>query len=143
MRETTAPTADLIHLIKDSCKSSLIAAAVFSGVANLLMLVPAFFMLNVYDKAIGSNSLSTLAVLCVLTAVMFLGLAAMEAMRSRILVAIGVKIDRLLGDLVYHTNFQGALKVGSVRADGWLLRDLSNLRQFISTTGAITVFDIP
>ena len=143
MRETTAPTADLIHLIKDSCKSSLIAAAVFSGVANLLMLVPAFFMLNVYDKALGSNSLSTLAVLCVLTAVMFLGLAAMEAMRSRILVAIGVKIDRLFGDLVYHTNFQGALKVGSVRADGWLLRDLSNLRQFISTTGAITVFDIP
>ena len=119
MNETTAPAAVLIHLMKDACKSSLIAAAVFSGVANLLMLVPAFFMLNVYDKALGSNSLSTLAVLSVLTAVMFLGLAAMEAMRSRILVAIGVKIDRLLGDLVYYSNFQGALKIGSVRADAW------------------------
>lgn len=143
MKESTAPTADLIHFIKDACKSSLIAAAVFSGIANLLMLVPAFFMLNVYDKAIGSNSLSTLAVLSGLTVLMFLGLASMEALRSRILVAIGVKIDRLLGDFVYYANFQAALNIGSSRADGWLLRDFSNLRQFISTTGAITVFDIP
>ena len=35
------------------------------------MLVPAFFMLNVYDKAIGANSLSTLAVLS-LTPYLFL-----------------------------------------------------------------------
>jgi hypothetical protein len=44
--------------VKKSCQQSLIAAAVFSGIANLLMLVPAFFMLTVYDKAIGANSLS-------------------------------------------------------------------------------------
>ena len=43
--------------LKESCQQSLIAAAVFSGIANLLMLVPAFFMLNVYDKAIGASPL--------------------------------------------------------------------------------------
>ena len=46
-----------------ACRASLIAVGTFSGVANLLMLVPAFFMLNVYDKAVGSNSLPTLWVL--------------------------------------------------------------------------------
>jgi ABC-type protease/lipase transport system fused ATPase/permease subunit len=29
--------------LKECCQKSLIAAAVFSGIANLLMLVPAFF----------------------------------------------------------------------------------------------------
>ena len=49
------------------------------------MLVPAFFMLNVYDKAIGANSLPTLAVLSLITLLMFLGLAVMEVVRARML----------------------------------------------------------
>ena len=56
------------------CKSSLIAVAIFSGVANLLMLVPAFFMLNVYDKAVGHNSLDTLWALCAIAAFLFVAL---------------------------------------------------------------------
>ena len=36
------------------------------------MLVPAFFMLNVYDKAVGNNSLSTLWMLSGITAFLFM-----------------------------------------------------------------------
>jgi ATP-binding cassette, subfamily C, bacterial EexD len=129
--------------LKESCQQSLIAAAVFSGIANLLMLVPAFFMLNVYDKAIGANSLPTLAVLSFITLLMFLGLATMEVLRSRMLVAIGRKIDKSVGPLVYEAVFQNAIRAGS-RADRTLaLREFAALRQFVSGTGAITVFDTP
>ena len=67
----------------ERCRTSFISVGVFSGVANLLMLVPAFFMLNVYDKAVGHNSLDTLWVLSALTAFLFLILCAMEIIRSR------------------------------------------------------------
>ena len=64
MAQTTTVSSSInwIAPLKESCQASLLAAAVFSGVANFLMLVPAFFMLSVYDKAIGANSLPTLAV---------------------------------------------------------------------------------
>ena len=129
--------------LKETCQQSLIAAAVFSGIANLLMLVPAFFMLNVYDKAIGANSQSTLAVLSLITLLMFLGLAAMEVVRSRMLVAIGRKIDKLIGPLVYKATFQNALRTGTTNANTQPLNDFMGLRQFVSGNGAITVFDTP
>ena len=129
--------------LKETCRQSLIAAAVFSGIANLLMLVPAFFMLNVYDKAIGANSLSTLGVLSLITLFMFLGLASMEIMRSRMLVAIGRKIDRVVGPLVYEATFQNALRAGATNPGTQPLTDFAALRQFVSGNGTITLFDTP
>ena len=129
--------------LKESCQGSLIAAAVFSGIGNFLMLVPAFYMLNVYDKAIGANSLSTLAVLSLITLFMFAGLATMEVLRSRMLVAIGRKIDKLIGPLVHQAMFQNALKVGARAANTQSLTDFTGLRQFLSGNGAITLFDAP
>ena len=134
---------ELFALVKDVCRESLLAVAVFSGVANLLMLVPAFYMLNVYDKAVGSNSLSTLLVLSGITVVLFCCLAAMEATRSRVLVAIGKKLDSVLGSIIYTATFQHALKVGPTYAGAHFLNDFTNLRQFISGTGTIAVFDVP
>ena len=133
----------LLRRLLSTCRRSLIAAAVFSAIANLLMLVPAFFMLNVYDKALGSNSLSTLAVLSIITAVMFIGLGTMEALRSRVLVAVGKKIDLVLGPVVYEATFQQALRQGVAHAGAQPIADFTSLRQFVSGTGAITVFDAP
>ena len=65
----------------NACRRSFIAVGIFSGVANLLMLVPAFFMLNVYDKAVAHNSISTLWVLSAITAFMYLMLMFMEILR--------------------------------------------------------------
>ncbi len=127
--------------VKESCQQSLIAAAVFSGIANLLMLVPAFFMLTVYDKAIGANSLSTLVVLSLIALVMYFGLAAMEVARSRMLVAIGLKIDKLVAPLVYEATIQNVLR-GAAKNPNPLI-DFAALRQFVSGPGAITVFDAP
>lgn len=142
-QHNTESLGDAVGVLKRYCKNSLIAAGVFSGIANLLMLVPAFYMLNVYDKAIGSNSMSTLLMLSLITLVMFVGLAAMEALRSRMLVALGTKIDRVFGPLIYRATFDNALKVGAEHASARPLADFGNLRQFIAGTGAITVFDAP
>ena len=80
------------------CKQSLIAVAIFSGVANLLMLA-SLFMLNVYDKAVGSNSMDTCGIVwshCFL----FLILAAMDALRALVLVKVSGRIDQVLASPV-------------------------------------------
>ncbi len=125
------------------CKQSLIAVAIFSGVANLLMLTPAFFMLNVYDKAVGSNSMDTLWVLTALTVFLFLILAAMDALRALVLVKVSGRIDQVLASPVYLKSFQTAATGGSQAATVQALSDLTALRQFITSAGIIALLDAP
>ena len=126
-----------------ACKQSFVAVGVFSGVANLLMLVPAFFILNVYDKAVGNNSHDTLWVLTWIAAFLFVMLAAMEILRSRVLAAVASRLDRLLATDLYDASFKNSLEVGANRASTQSLVDLNNLRQFITGNGVFAIFDAP
>ena len=124
-------------------KQSLLAVATFSGVANLLMLVPAFFMLNVYDKAVGHNSVETLWALSLITAFLFLVLGSMEWIRSRVLVAISTRMDKILAPSIYRFTFQNAVNVGGEQATIQPLADLMGLRQFLTGAGIFALFDAP
>ena len=125
------------------CRQTFFAVFIFSGVANLLMLAPAFYMLNVYDKAVGNNSVSTLAALSVITAILFIALGLMETFRSRLLAAVSVKLDHLLGPDTYERTFLNAVNVGSTRASTRPLQDLTALRQFLTGNGILAVCDAP
>lgn len=127
-----------------ACKRSFTAVGVFSGVANLLMLVPAFFMLNVYDKAVAHNSISTLWVLSGITAFMYLMLMLLEILRSRILVAVSSRLDQLLSPKLYESIFDHAVKKGTgSKSTTQPLRDLAGLRQFLTGQPIFAVFDAP
>jgi ATP-binding cassette subfamily C protein EexD len=125
------------------CKRSLIAVGVFSGVANLLMLTPAFFMLNVYDKAMASNSQSTLLMLSILAFFLFIVMACMEVLRSRILIAVSSRIDRALGPTIYRATMLSELRSGGSGAGAQTLTDLTLLRQFLTGPAVFAIFDAP
>lgn len=126
-----------------ACRQSFIAVGTFSGVANLLMLVPAFFMLNVYDKAVGHNSVETLWSLSLITLFLFLMLGVMEVLRSRLLVAISVRLDKILAPVLYRLTFKNAVcptgDYGGMRP----LTDLQSLRQFLTGQPIFAIFDAP
>ncbi len=126
-----------------ACRQSFVAVAVFSAVANVLMLTPAFFMLNIYDKAVANNSLSTLWVLSSLAIFLFIVLGAMEALRSRVLVAISSRLDRLLAGELHKITFETATRVGSHRLGTQPLTDLNSLRHFLTGTAVFAIFDAP
>ena len=126
-----------------ACRQSFVAVAVFSAVANVLMLTPAFFMLNIYDKAVANNSLSTLWVLSFLAIFLFIVLGAMEALRSRVLVAISSRLDRLLAGELHKITFETATRVGSHRLGTQPLTDLNSLRHFLTGTAVFAIFDAP
>ena len=124
------------------CRQSLISVAMFSGVSNLLMLTPAFFMLNIYDKALGSNSIDTLIVLSVLAAFMFFVMATLDTIRGRVLAHVSTRIDRLLATDIYKRMFKVTLKLGA-QSTAQPLRDLEAIRRFITGSGLVAILDAP
>ncbi|MDA8731748.1 type I secretion system permease/ATPase [Luminiphilus sp.] len=131
-----------IYATAQECRSAIVGVAVFSGIANLLMLTPAFFMLSVYDKAVANNSLSTLWVLIIIAVMMYGVLAVMEAVRSHLLSIIASKIDRLLAPILYDISFYKA-KMGGGTSSGQVLIDLNQFRQFVTGAGILAFFDAP
>ena len=123
------------------CRESLIATAIFSGVANLLMLAPAFFMLNVYDKAVAFQSLPTLWVLSAVTLFLFIMLATVETVRSWMLIHISSRLDQELAPVIYDETYYNAVRLGPGHATPQPLADFANLRQFVTGPGVIAIFD--
>ena len=112
-----------------------------SCVTNLLMLTGPLFMLQIYDRVLTSGSVPTLVALLVLVAGLFAFMGALELLRSRVLVRVGLRLDRILNDRV----FESVARVGpaSGAAGTQTLRDLDQLRQFISGPGPFAIFDMP
>ena len=118
-----------------ACRSALIGVAVFSAVSNVLMLTGSVFMLEVYDRVLPSRSVPTLIGLCVIAAFLFGMLAIIDIIRSRIMVRIGASLDEALSGRVYETLIKIPLRAGN-RSDGLQpLRDLDNVRSFLSGLG--------
>jgi len=117
-------------------------AALFSLAINLLLLAPPLYMLQVFDRVLTSRSAETLLLLSV-AALGALGMmAALDAVRARLLAAAGVKLDRMLGPQVVEGLLarRESLSTADYRAS---LRDVATLRGFLVGNGVLAVFDAP
>ena len=126
-----------------SVKQSLLWVGLFSLFINLLMLVPAFYMLQVYDRVITSGSTSTLIMLSLILVLLLSTLGALEWVRSQILVRLGTRIEVLLDERLFDISHRQALYSGGVNAGGNLLGDLAGLRRFLSGHAPFALFDAP
>ncbi len=124
-------------------RPTLLWIAFFSFMVNILMLTGAMFMLEVYDRVLPSGSVPTLVALAMLASVLFASQAFLDVVRSRILIRVANSLNRSLSprlfDAVLHFPF--AARNG---ADAQLaLRDLDQIRSFISGGGVLALFDLP
>ena len=138
MRLPPSELAQAIHYCRDSFRS----AAIFSFFINLLMLLPSIYMMQVYDRVLGSNSISTLLMLTLLAAVLFIMLGALEWIRSQILIRVSTRFDVLLNERLYRVLFRQALVSGG-KTSAQPLSDLLVLRQFLTGNGLFAFFDAP
>lgn len=126
-----------------ACRNAFVGVGVFSGVSNILMLTGAIFMMEIYDRVLPSRSTPTLIALCIIAAALFIALGILDTIRSRIMVRIGASLDDALSTRVYETLIRVPLRAGS-RSDALQpLRDLDNIRSFLSGMGPIALFDLP
>ncbi|MBJ7548078.1 ATP-binding cassette domain-containing protein, partial [Pseudomonas sp. OA3] len=118
------------------------ALAAFSGVINLLMLTPAVYMLQVYDRALVSSNVTTLLMLTVLVIGLYVLMALLEVVRSSVLIRVGNRLDMMLNKRIFGAAFERNLR----RAGGnpaQALQDLSQVRQFLTGNGLFAFFDAP
>ncbi|MGK4343698.1 type I secretion system permease/ATPase [Ectopseudomonas oleovorans] len=126
-----------------ACKGSFISVGVFSFFVNALMLVPSFYMLQVYGRVVTSGSISTLVMLTIIMAVLMMTMGSLEWARSRVMVRVSTKLDVMLSRQVYRASFKRALDSGGMDASAQPLNDLTGLRQFLTSNGLFAFFDAP
>jgi len=126
-----------------ACKGSFISVGIFSLFVNALMLVPTFYMLQVYGRVVTSGSISTLVMLTIIMTILVVTMGSLEWIRSRIMVRVSTKLDVLLSRDVYRASFKRALESGGMDASAQPLNDLTGLRQFITGNGLFAFFDAP
>src|SRR4051794_16281091 len=126
-----------------ACRGAFIGLALFSGLVNILYLTGSFYMLQVYDRAIPSRSVPTLIALSVLAATLYAGQAALDFVRARVLLRMGRALDERLSPRVFALIARLPL-TGQTGAMGpQPLRDLDQVRSFLSGGGPLAFFDLP
>lgn len=108
---------------------------------NLLYLVPAVFMMQVFDRVIPSNSQDTLIVLLGGTMVALLLLLIIDYIRARLQHVIGALIEERLSPPVVEAVVAATARAGHGATDG--VRDVTALRNAFSANGLIALFDAP
>ena len=123
-------------------RREFLVVGAFSMVANVLMLSPTLYMLQVFDRVMISRSELTLLAMSLITLFLFLLMAFAEWMRSRVLVRAGTRLDHVLSTRVFNASFEARLsETGASPARA--LSDLINVRQFITGNGILAFFDTP
>jgi ATP-binding cassette, subfamily C, bacterial exporter for protease/lipase len=123
-------------------KDEFKAVGVFSFVANLLLLVPTLYMLQVYDRVLVSQSELTLLVVSLVALFMLAMMSFSEWSRSRVLVRAGVRFDQQLSTRVFNASFEAYLNQ-SRESPAKAFSDLIQIRQFITGQGIFAFFDAP
>jgi PrtD family type I secretion system ABC transporter len=112
-------------------------------VVNVLALTSPLFMLQVYDRVLASGSVPTLVGLAVLATGLYLFQAGLDIIRARVLLRVGDHFDGALCGKVHHAVVRLPL-VARMPGDGLQpLRDLDNVRGFLSGQGPTAFFDLP
>jgi len=117
-------------------------AGFFSLIINVLMLAPALFMLQVFDRVVSSRSGETLVMLFVLTLLALFFMAYLDAIRTRLLTGAAIRLEKLLGPRVLASMLRKSAHANSSPAQ-YGLRDINALRGFLTGPGIIAIFDAP
>lgn len=131
-----------LQLAIAECRGGFGMAGVFSFFINLLMLVSPLYMLQVYDRVLGSRNEYTLLMLTVIALMMLMVLGGLEFLRSQVLVRIGNRIDGKLAERLFTAVYRRSLEMPS-GSRTQPLQDLLNLRQFLTGQGLFAFFDAP
>jgi len=121
----------------------LAGVAVFSGVVNLLTLAGSLDMLQVYDRVIPSRSVATLLGVSAIVAIAYLLQGYFDALRSRMLARVGALFDAELQPQIYVALISLPLRGTKPILAQQPLRDLDQVRAFLSGTGPTAFLDMP
>lgn len=134
--------ADELWQALKSCRGGLGNIALFTAVANVLMLAPALYMLQVYDRVLSSGNEMTLLMLSLMVLGLFAFMGVLEWLRSLVVIRLGTRMDLQLNPRVFDAAYQASLD-GHKGSAQQALGDLTQLRQFATGQALFAFFDAP
>nr|WP_183085416.1 type I secretion system permease/ATPase [Ruegeria conchae] len=129
--------------VRNQGNSFLALAFLFSVFVNLLMLTGPLFMLQVYDRVLGSRSTETLSALFLLVALLYALMAMLDYARGRIVARFGARFQSSLDERVFEGTMRRALFPQIRSAPATALRDLESIRSLCASPVLLAVMDIP
>lgn len=128
--------------LKD-CRRAFWSIAVFSGAVNMLMLAGPLYMLQIYDRVLSARSVPTLVALSVFLVGAYAFQAAFDLIRSRVVVRAAALLDRHLGTSVHAAVVRLAIQSRNAGDANQPVRDLDQIRAFLTSAGPIAIVDLP
>lgn len=141
MRLRLDPTRDIDAALL-RYRSLFWVIALFSGVINLMTVVPAIYMMQVFDRVMASRNETTLLLLTILALGLFLLSSLVEWIRGQVMIKMSAGIDADLGERLFGVAFQKSLKEHNANP-AQVLSDLNALRQFLTGSALISLLDLP
>ena len=123
-------------------RPALLLTALFSAVINVLMLTGPLYMLQVYDRVLGSGSMATLAALTAVVVLLYAFFGLYEFLRMRILARAACRLDALIGATAFGLGLRSG-PAGGRPSGTQALRDLETVRGFIGGAAILGLFDLP
>jgi ATP-binding cassette subfamily C protein len=119
------------------------AVLVFSIFVNLLMLTGPLYMLQVYDRVLGSRSVETLVALSLLVGFLFLCMGLLDHARSRILARIAARFQARVEPRAYTAAIR---RLSLVPNDAIALpaqKDVEAMQRFLASPAVTAMMDLP
>lgn len=132
-----------IRAARSAMNGTLVAVLVFSVLVNLLMLTGPLYMLQVYDRVLGSQSEATLVALTVLITFLFLAMGFLDHARARIMARIGARMQENLDRRVFAASVRRLTMVPNDQAALAAQRDLESIQRLWASPVLLALFDIP
>lgn len=121
----------------------VVAVGVFSVAVNLLNLTGPLFMMQVYDRVLGSRSVPTLVALFALVAFLFAMMGLVDLARTRVMTRVAMRFQDRMEARVFQAALQEGAVTGQTHATQGGLRDLEAVRQMIASPVMMALFDLP
>src|SRR5271169_5401272 len=121
----------------------MVGIALFSGVINILMLSGSLYMLQVYDRVIPSRNTATLLGLSLMVLFAYLMQGYFDALRARMLCRVATLFDAGLQESIHTALATLPLRGVKPMLMQQPLRDLDQIRAFMSSMGPTAFLDMP
>lgn len=136
--DSNDPLGDMLR----AAKGAFVAAAVFSFIVNMAILVMPFYMYNLFRRVIPTESFSTLFMLLMVVVWVLVAQIVVEYARTVLVEKISRSIDAQIGHRLFELSLQKSLPRGAGPEMG-LLSQLQSVRAFIGSPQVFIAMDAP
>lgn len=133
---------DELRKVRSRSRMLFWAVGLFSMFANLLMLTGPLYMLQVYDRVLGSGSEETLIALSILVVFLYGTMGILDHTRGRIMARVGARFQADLDRRVFDAVVRKSAVAPDVKTNA-SLADLEAVQRLITSPVLMAAFDIP